>query len=58
MTMEERLAHAKKIMDFQFGEYLYWCGNDGEDSFNAALWCARWRASADMYELLTGEKVD
>ncbi len=57
MTNEERIAHAKKIMDFQFSEYLYWKEKGDNYSNEAATWAARWCASKDMYELLTGESA-
>lgn len=57
MTQEERIAHAKKILDFQFAEYMYWKNGGDKYSKEAAMWAARWCASKDMYELLTGESA-
>lgn len=56
MTIEERIAKARKNNDFLWGEVEYWLKKEGEDSQNFKMWSARWVAAKDMYNLLTGEK--
>lgn len=58
MTNEERIAKAKKNIDFMWGEVEFWLKKDGMDSVQTAHWMARWVAAKEMYELLTGEKYN
>lgn len=55
MTNEERIANARKYVDFLWGEVEYWLKKEGEDSQMVKVWNARWVAAKDVYELLTGE---
>ena len=55
MTNEERIAKAKKNLDFMWGEFEFWLEKEGEDSLHTALWIARWVAAKDMYNLLSGD---
>lgn len=58
MTNEERIAKAKKNIDFMWGHVEFWLKKEGVDSLQTALWTARWVAAKDMYNLLTGEKYN
>lgn len=58
MTNEERIAKAKKNIDFMWGEVEFWLKKEGVDSLHTAFWMARWVAAKEMYELLTGEKYN
>ena len=58
MTNEERIANARKHVDFLWGEVEYWLKKDGKDSQMVTIWRSRWVAAKDMYELLTGENYN
>lgn len=56
MTMEERKAKAREIVEQYFNEEQWWRNHEGDDSPKTITCCARFAVALEMYEVLTGEK--
>lgn len=56
MTIEERKAKARKIVEQYFNEAKWWADNFGHEDSRAITCCARYAVAVEMYERLTGER--